>query len=243
MTTHSGQPSQLKERLDLSATIVMTAVALVVGGLAVWDRVHPQAGAPATVQLPLPIEPVSIENAQTRGDQTARVALIGFSDFECPYCARTAQDVLPTIQQQYLDTGKVLFVWRHDPLPSHKNAAKAAEAAECAGRQGKFWEFHDWAFAHQTELDQANLRLGAKTLGLDDQPFVTCLAGQATAKVEADVKAATALSVSGTPTWFVGVIDSNKKVKVTARLVGAQPLGEFQGALDKAIATGNARGN
>jgi protein-disulfide isomerase len=128
-------------------------------------------------------------------------------------------------------------VFRHYPLPIHVNARKAAEGAECAGRQGKFWEFHDWAFQHQKELDQANLRAAAKTLALDPASFDVCLGGQAAAKVQADVEFANAVSIGATPTWFFGVVQSDGKVRVTSRLTGAKPFEDLRQALDKAAAT------
>jgi protein-disulfide isomerase len=144
---------------------------------------------------------------------------------------------LPEIDRQYLRTGKALLVWRHYPLPVHENARKAAEGAECADRQGRFWEFHDWAFQHQKELDPANLRVGAKAVGLDLATFGACLNGQATAEVQADVDLGKAVSISGTPSWLIGVVQPDGKVKVVNRLTGAKPFAVFQEAIDKVITT------
>jgi protein-disulfide isomerase len=180
---------------------------------------------------------MSIQDAASRGDRNAKVALIEFSEFQCPFCARSARDVLPEIERQYLRTGKLLLAWKHYPLPIHQHAQKAAEAAECAGRQDKFWEFHDWAFEHQRELDEANLHAAATMLGLDSPRFAACLGGQATAKVKADIEAGKALLVEGTPTWFIGIVQPDGKVRVIDRLDGAKPLVEFQRAIDKVVAT------
>jgi protein-disulfide isomerase len=235
----------LRARLEFSATVLLIIVALLVGGITVWDRLYPQPTQAAReetslrpVPAPPPADPVSIEGAPILGDKNARVALIVFSEFECPYCAKSARDVLPEIDRHYLSTGKVLLVWRHFPLPIHKNARKAAEAAECAGRQGKFWEFHDWAFEHQKSLNRANLHAAAETLGLRPAEFRVCLDGAAAAaRVEADFAAGQGFTIAGTPTWFVGVIQADGKGKVTDRLDGARNFAVFKKTIDKVIAT------
>jgi protein-disulfide isomerase len=240
----STQRSPWTARLELAATLLLIVVALLVGGLTVWDRLNPAAAQPQPdlrPQAPLPSAPVSIDGAPTRGDRNAKVALIEFSEFQCPFCAKSAHEVLPHIEREYLRTGKLLFAWKHYPLAMHEHAQKAAEASECADRQGKFWDFHDWAFKHQKALDVSNLHGAAKTLGLDTSAFQTCLDGQTTAKVKADFDTAVALSVSGTPTWFVGVLQGDSKVKVSVRIDGARPLGDFQNAINQVLATASTQ--
>lgn len=247
MSTGTEPGSRVTARLELSATVLLIVVALLMGGITVWDRLSPQptqaAGVrpPHTPPPPPPSDPVSVEDAPILGDRNARVAVIVFSDFECPYCGRSARDVLPEIDRQYLRTGKVFLAWRHYPLPNHKNAFKAAEAAECAARDGKFWALHDWAFRHQAGLDRANLLAAAKTLGLDATAFGACLDGQTSAKVKADLDAAKGFAITGTPTWFVGVVQADARVKVTDRLEGARPFTDFQRAIDKVLASDGQR--
>ena len=240
MSTGTERGSRLTARLELSATVLLIVVALLVGGITAWDRLSPRPTQAAGLRPPPPAppeDPISVEGAPTLGDRNGRVAIIVFSDFECPYCGRSARDVLPEIERQYLRTGKVFLAWRHYPLPNHKNALGAAEAAECAARDGKFWALHDWAFQHQTELDRANLLAAAKTLGLDRTAFAACLDGQTTARVKADVAAAKGFSITGTPTWFIGVVQADGRVKVTDRIEGARPFADFQQAIDKALAS------
>lgn len=229
--------------LERSATILLIVVTVVVGGLTVWDRLKAQAAeqAPqASAQAPsgpTPKDPLSIDGAPSRGYKGAKVALIVFSEFECPYCARSALDVVPEIERRYIRAGKLLFVWRHFPLPIHKNARIAAEAAECAGVQDKFWEFHDWAFRNQSKLDRPNLDTAAKGLDLDMSAFGVCLGSQGpTAKVEADLNLAKELAVQGTPTWFVGIIRDDGRVHVTERLDGSRAGWTFQNAIERALA-------
>ncbi len=245
MKTTREWGSQATARFELGATMLLIGVTVLVGSVTVWDRINAHTAQvdrrePPAPTLPLPADPVSIEGAPVRGDRDAKVALIVFSDFECPYCAKSALDVLPDIDRHYLRTGKLQLVWRHLPLAIHKNARPAAEAAECAGNQGKFWEFHDWAFRHQTQLGPQNLHAAAKTVGLDMAVFRACLNGQTTARVQADLNTANALSVTATPTWLVGLVLADGKVKVTERLDGSRAFFVFQGAIDKAIKTAGA---
>jgi protein-disulfide isomerase len=86
-----------------------------------------------------------------QGASSAPVTIVEYSDFQCPYCARYSTETYPEIKAQYIDTGKVRYMFRHFPLSFHSEAELAAQAAECAGEQGKFWEMHDTLFANQSE--------------------------------------------------------------------------------------------
>jgi len=183
----------------------------------------------------LPPEPVSLEGAAIRGSRAAKVAIIEHSDFQCPYCGRFAREILPELEKGYVATGKVLLAFREFPLTIHPFAEKAAEAAECAGRQGKFWEMHDRLFVKQ-QLDPPSLEAHAKALHLSPGVFDTCLAGEAADKVRQDTEAGKALLVTGTPTFFVGTIQPDGRVKVLQRVSGALPLAQFGAALDRIIA-------
>lgn len=90
---------------------------------------------------------INIEGAHVLGDSNAKVVLVDFSDYECPYCIRHFNQTWPDIKKNYVDTGKVKLVFKNFPLNFHPNAQKAAEAAECASDQGKFWEMHDKIFS------------------------------------------------------------------------------------------------
>ena len=158
-------------------------------------------GAAATP--PLPSAPISIEGTRTKGKASATVALIEYSDFQCPWCGVYARETYPTLAKQYVDTGKLLMVFRHLPITSiHPLATKAAEAAECAGRQNKFWEMHDLLFLRQKELSSPSLVSRANALGLDAMAFSTCLEGQAASVVEADGQSARGVWASLVPRPF-----------------------------------------
>jgi protein-disulfide isomerase len=137
-----------------------------------------------------------------RGPADAPVEIIEFSDFQCPFCGRV-KPTLDRLRKQY--EGRIKIVFRNFPLTSiHPQAYSAAEAAECARRQGKFWEYHDALFANQRALTPDDLKKHAADLGLDTAAFAACLdGGQAKARVDADLDAAQALGLTSTPAFFV----------------------------------------
>jgi protein-disulfide isomerase len=136
-------------------------------------------------------------------------------------------------------TGKVRYVLRNFPLEQlHPNAEKAAEAAECAGDQGKYWEMHSRLFKNQNLLDAKELPAHALVLGLDQDKFKQCVdGGKFTAKVKADQAEGTKLKVTGTPTFFFGYQDEKDPTKVKAMklLSGAQPLNAFTDIIDNLL--------
>jgi protein-disulfide isomerase len=162
--------------------------------------------------------PVAAAGAQDPffGPEDAEVTIIEYSDFQCPYCA----SVVPTINQikeKYGDRVKIVF--KDFPLSFHQYAQKAAEAAQCAHEQGRFWEYHDTLFANQGSLGMASLKQYASNLGLNTEQFNRCLdSGKYAAEVQEDFSDGQKAGVSGTPTFFI----NGKK------LVGAQPFSEFE---------------
>jgi protein-disulfide isomerase len=150
---------------------------------------------PPRIQLPVANEPAL-------GPATAPVTIIEFSDYQCPYCARAAA-TLKQLRGRYGE--KVRLVFRDMPLVSiHPKAAKAAEAAACAGDQGKFWEMSDSLFEHQQDLDPDGLKRRAGEVGLDAAAFAACLdSGRKAEEVQKDAAAAEELGLSGTPAFFI----------------------------------------
>ena len=180
-----------------------------------------------------------------RGNDNARVVIVEFSDYQCPYCGLFFRDAMPQLERDYIQAGKIKYVFNNLPLDEiHPLAFKASEAAECAGEQGKFWELHDWMFANQKTLAQANLTSQAKTLGLDLTKFNQCLASDKTAAaIRANVAEAESLGIDGTPTFVVGLVDAknprDNNIKIVGMLAGAQPFSVFKAAIEKALATKN----
>jgi protein-disulfide isomerase len=157
------------------------------------------------------------------GPEDAPVVMVGFSDYQCPYCAR----VEPTVKQlieRYPDTLRV--VYRHHPLPFHAEALLAAQAALCAGAQDGFWAYHDRLFANQQALERPQLLSYAQEQQIDLVKFEACLEAPETAAViEADIQDAAALGASGTPTFFINGI----------MLTGARPIEDFESVIDEEL--------
>lgn len=150
---------------------------------------------------PPPVEVDVPEHAPSFGAPEAAVTVVEFSDFECPYCARAA-DVVGEIKEKYGD--KVRFAFRHFPLSFHPNARPAAEYAQCASEQDKFWAMHDAIFANQKQLSAESLRSSAQSSGLDMTKLDECLASDRPKQaIEADMAKAKEIGVGGTPTFYI----------------------------------------
>jgi protein-disulfide isomerase len=149
-----------------------------------------------------------------------------------------ARDVLPTLEKRYVTTGQLQLVFENLPLPMHAYAQKAAVAAECANEQRKFWQMHDGLFANQNQLDDAGLHERAKAIGLNLSQFEACLTSQVNDKITRSAQRAKALFINATPTFFIGTIQADGRVKVLRRFAGAPPAPEFDAAIAAAIAVG-----
>ncbi len=180
---------------------------------------------------------VSVAGAPMLGRPDAPVTLVEFSDYECPFCQRFFSSTFPTIKQDYIDTGKVRYVFRDFPLKRiHPQAREAAMAAHCAGEQGKFWEMHDLLFRNQQALDPPHLSDYARRLGLDGAAFDACLASDKfAARINQDIADGTAAGVEGTPSFVVGKTQPGDSVEGTL-IVGAQPMEVFRQLIDQLLA-------
>ena len=140
-------------------------------------------------------------DAPAFGPADAKVTIVEFSDFQCPFCSRAAE-VAHKVKEKYSD--KVRFVFRQFPLSFHQNAHVAAEAALAANAQGKFWEYHDKLFANQNALDRASLEKFGKEVGLDVNKLKKALDDKTfAATVDSDLKLGEEVAVDGTPTMFL----------------------------------------
>jgi protein-disulfide isomerase len=184
---------------------------------------------------------VSVTDAAHAGNTGASVALIQYFDFQCPFCKKFALEIWPQLKSKYVDSGRVMMVWRHLPLQNHALARPAAELAACAERFGKFAAAHDILF-RADQLQEAMDTLPA-ALGLSGPSFDSCRTDGATATVSHDVTAAQALHISSTPAFLVGTLGANQTVKVTGAIRGARPLAEFERALDDALQRSSASRN
>ncbi len=184
----------------------------------------PSAAAPAAAPAG-PLKPVAGTD-HVQGAKNAKVTLVEYSDFQCPFCQRH----LPTIQQALKDyPNDVRLVYRYYPLSFHPEAQKSAESAECAFAQGgdtAFWKMHDELFAAQATLSRATYTDLAKKIGLDTAKFDKCVdSGQMASRITTDLNEGTSAGVEGTPATFVnGTLVS-----------GAVPYSDLKAAIDLAL--------
>jgi protein-disulfide isomerase len=188
-----------------------------------------------------PVENVAlgVHGAPALGDGSAKVTLVEFSDYQCPFCQRHSQQTLPAIVNDYVKTGKVRYVFRDFPIASlHPQAARLHQAAYCAGDQNKYWEMHDQLFASPPGSEVKDLVGLAQTLGLNIRPFEECLAKQThAAKVQQGVADGLKAGVRGTPTFFLGLTEAGgAPVKAQRTLIGAQPYQAFREAIEGLLA-------
>ena len=185
-------------------------------------------------QPPLEDVFISIAGAPFLGDQKARITIVEFSDYQCPFCGRYATETLPQLIEKYVKTGKVKYVFRNFPLEQlHPLAEKAAEASACAGDQQKYWEAHDRFFRNQHNLSATDMPSQAAALGLDIAQFEECLeSGKYASRVKADVMEGQKFNVRGTPSFFFGKEVVDGKLKAIRFLSGALPVDKFQGVID-----------
>ena len=184
-------------------------------------------GQPVEVYFNKPKMEVKVEagNSPALGPEGAPITVVEFSDFQCPFCARGA-DVVHEIQKKY--GKKVRIAFKQFPLPMHKDARPASEAALCVNEQStdKFWKFHDAAFKAQDKLDAANLEKMAKDVGANVDKFKECVAAKKYAKaVQTDMEYGEKIGVKSTPTFFVN-----------GQLVsGAVPIEQFSEIIDEEL--------
>jgi protein-disulfide isomerase len=156
--------------------------------------------AHVAIKLSPPRTDISLTNTPIRGEQRSPVVLVEYADYECPYCQQIEPE-LKKLEAEY--KGKISFAYKDVPLPMHSHAQKAAEAARCAGLQGKYWEYHDVLFTSK-ELDVPALKRYAGTLNLDTTAFNKCLdSGEQAELVKTDLTEAQRLQLPGTPSFFI----------------------------------------
>jgi protein-disulfide isomerase len=230
--------------LDTIATLVLVAVCAGVllrtnsaqGEPAVKTARPGQASARQRDQT-LPLTPLSIGNAGLIGQPTAKWMLIVYSDFQCPFCASFARDVLPTLVEKFVKTSEIAIGFKHFPLGKHTAAQIAAQAAECSRREGKFPQMLVSLFKEPNLLSREKVIGYGTELGLDQRNFTKCLDHDSADVVAEDVKVADRLGVSGTPSFFFGRTTGDGKVEVTQRFEGAKTLTYFNNIITLSLRT------
>lgn len=233
----SAKPGRDLAAVTAELERIKSDLAIVKGQLAQVLRLLNQQ-RPAQAARAAPSGPVraSVADAPALGRPDAPVTIVEFSDYECPFCQRFFATTLPTLKKEYIETGKVRYVFRDYPIDQlHPHARKAAEAAHCAGEQSKYWEMHDVLFQNSKALAVPQLAQHARTIGLDSAAFDACLSsGRHAARVERGVTDAAAAGVQGTPGFVIGLTKTGDVVEGTP-IRGAQPVETFRRVLDQLL--------
>jgi protein-disulfide isomerase len=194
----------------------------------------------AALGQPLPKREVVLDlaGAPSRGRADAPVTIVEFSDFQCPFCARHYRETMPLIDREYIQTGKVRYVFRDFPIESlHPQAARAHEAAHCAGEQQQYWPMFDRLFADPRRHAFEDLLAHAGALGLDRDRFRRCLeSGRHRATVERGIAEAVEAGARGTPTIFLGRSGDGSTLRATRIIRGAHPYPRFREAIEALLA-------
>ena len=216
-----------------AATAVLAQALFLSAPGALSAQIAPQAGDPGA-------PPSLIERAlesRTKGGENATVVVFEIADFQCPYCAQFSETVGPEVDEKYVATGDVQWVFVNLPLHSHPLAFRAAEAALCAGATGdQFWPMHDRLFAEQETWGSAGdpgalFARYAADLGVPAGAFSACTAeDQVASLILQDLGSAVSAGINGTPTFII-----MKDQQVVERLVGLQPVEEWARVLDSAL--------
>jgi protein-disulfide isomerase len=200
------------------------------------EIIRPPTGVAGTA-IARTVEGMNVDAARlTKRIGQASVILLEFADFQCPYCSRYATETFPKIKHELIDSGKISYAYVNFPLESiHRDALRASEAAECADRQGKFWEMFARLYANQSRLTQADLVNHAHAVALDQGTFSQCLSSDASAAVKADIEIGNAFGVQSTPDFFVGTIRDDGTVELTKHITGAAPFEAFKETVNEVV--------
>lgn len=216
---------------NLIGTGVIKLQGVTVGTSNTGTTTGTQAAASPAPTGPVKVSGITAGNLPTLGDKNAKVLVVEWADFQCPFCKQWFTDVWPSFKKDYVDTGKVQFAFR-DFAFLGQESNDAANAARCANDQGKFWDYHDYLYNHQGQenggtFSKDNLKKFAADLGLDTSKFNDCVDnGTHDKDVTDDTTAGRNSQVNGTPTVYV---NGNQ-------LVGAQPYASYKTAVDNALA-------
>jgi protein-disulfide isomerase len=205
--------------------------------LASLDELKKMMKGPAQPALKPPAT-MGVDGEPYKGEPTAKLAIIEYADFQCPFCRRFEHDIYPQIRDTYVNTGRLKYFHRDMPLPFHQGAMPAARAVHCATEQGKFWELHDSLLGDAASLSAADIDERAGKLGMNVGQLDKCISSDRFADIiQRSVTEANEMQVSGTPTFIIGTLDTQGKVvSVKKTVVGASPFEAFKAALDPLLA-------
>ena len=233
--------------------LVLVSLTVAMQGTLVYQQYRRSARSSQTQVAPA--ETPAVQNAQQdisidltplpiKGRKDARVVLVEFSDYQCPFCARHTATVEPDLETQFVASGKIRYAFANNPLPFHLNAKPLATAAICAGDQGNYWEMHDRLFAKQPKtMDEVESIV--QSLKLDVAQFKRCRdsSPEPDKRIDSDRQKAQELRMNFTPGFAIGIADNAGRLSVKKLISGAQPIEVFSRTLNELLAEneGNAK--
>ena len=209
----------MNRKIIIGAACILAAFAIL------WPRQEAESTFEPFAAVASQDDPLA---SRAKGSPTAPVTVFEMSDFQCPYYRRHATETYPALEREYVNSGKVRWVFVNFPLPMHPNATPAAEVAMCGAQQGKFWPIHDLLFKHQEVWaplkEPAEFMLSlADSVGADRAQLTSCVEGKQTRRIiETDAMGAARAGATSTPTFYIE----------GGLLVGAYPIEVFRQILD-----------
>ncbi len=224
---HETAGKSSKSNVFMIPVSIIVAGVLVAGAVMYKPSGKPFFNAAATGAAQVAIAP-TVDDDAVLGDVTAPVTVIIFGDYQCPFCEQQFTEVESKLRTEYVDTGKIKMAFRDFPLTNiHPSALPAAKAAQCAGVQGKYWQYHDALFAKQSELAKLDFTQLAETFNLDLKKFADCTNDPATAaEIAKDQQDGAAAGIEGTPGSFINGVF----------IAGAYPYETFKQVIDEELA-------
>jgi protein-disulfide isomerase len=229
--------TKMRTAADLFATFLVTIAAV----FFLWTQFEARFLRPTQDQKPQNVSGLTIAGDKVRHARgTGTVALVEFTDYECPYCGHYARNTAPDVDKEFVATGKLRYVVFNFPLELiHPRAKKAGEAAECAARQGHFWEMRERLFSVQADLGAIPQLV--RPLSLDYETFTRCLQGESTEQIAADLAEGRRLGVTSTPTFFFGHVQGDGSIQLAKRISGAVPIEMLRETISSIIGNGQPK--
>lgn len=212
-------PSKVKSLMDVASAVLVAVAAAAF----LWTQVEARWFRPSKAPMVEAVEDLTIDSARIRNTSGGgRIALVEFTDYECPFCGEFERATAPQVERTMLEAGTLRRIVFHFPLDRiHRHARPAAKAAECAARQGRFWDMHRGLFSRQTSLTTNTFHNLGSEIGLDATQFESCLEDRSTDAIAADLREGQRLGVRATPTFFIGMVKDDGSVQLMQRINGA----------------------
>ena len=225
--------------LHRGMVMFLAGMALGVGSTVMVERLLDQDLAqpsePQARAIPALTSPLLLQGEPALGDPSAPLTIVEFSDFECSYCRRFHEQVMPQLKRDYIDTGLVRFVHKDLPLPFHSQAMPAAAAARCAGEQNRYWELYSSLFEQQNCLGCKGVLAIAAEAKLDTSKLQACMERESTLTlINANRSEASLHNISATPTFVIGPTQTEGNLDGQI-IEGALPWATFQSAIETAL--------